>query len=316
MRVSRFDQPFVRPSVAAFGVFDGLHRGHQALLAHVVDLAGRHGAAASILTFDPHPALVLSRESAPPLIGTLDQRLEGLDRLGIVQVGVMEFDEPSARESAAAFVQRVLVGELGVIDLVVGDDVHFGRDREGDVELLRREGDRWGFRVHTSPTYGGDVRFSSTAVREALRDGNLVDAQAILGRPFVLRGTVVHGDGRGTQIGFPTANLALGDHQLVPGRGIYAAGVRLDDGPWRAAAVSVGTRPQFYDDAAVLVEVHLPDFAGDLYGRDLDVAFLERLRGEAKFDRLEDLLVQMALDVARSREIFATFTPASSVLLG
>ncbi len=316
MRVNRFDQAFLRPSVVAFGVFDGLHLGHQALLAHVVDLARRHDAAASILTFDPHPALVLSRDTAPPLIGTLDQRLEGLERLGIDQVGILGFDELSAQESASSFVERVLVGELGVIDLVVGDDVHFGRDREGDVGLLRREGDRWGFRVHTSPTYGTEVRYSSTAVRRAVADGDLGRVGEVLGRPFVLRGTVVHGDGRGAQIGFPTANLALGDHQLLPGLGIYAAGVLLDNGEWRAAAVSVGTRPQFYDDAAVLVEVHLPDFAGDLYDRVLDVAFLERLRGEARFAQLADLLAQMSLDVARSREVFATFTPTSSVLLG
>lgn len=316
MRVSQVDATFERPSVVAFGVFDGLHLGHQALIAHVTDLAQRHDAAASIVTFDPHPALVLSSESAPPLIATLDQRLEGLARLGIDQVGVLEFDEASARESAEAFVERVLVGRLGVADLVIGDDVHFGRNRQGDAALLRREGERWGFRVHTSPTYGGEARFSSTAVRHAVRDGDVTRAAAVLGRPFVLRGHVVHGDGRGGEIGFPTANLSLGDHQLLPGQGIYAAGVHLDDGSWRAGAVSVGTRPQFYDEAEVLVEVHLPDFAGDLYGRVLDVAFLERLRGEQRFASLEDLLAQMDRDVDRSRDIFQTFTPSSSVLLG
>ena len=316
MRLSRFDSELERPSVVAFGVFDGLHLGHQALIAEVVRLGREHGATASIITFDPHPALVLSPDTAPRLIGTLPQRLEGLARLGIEQVGVLGFDELSASETATSFIERVLVGRLGVVDLVVGDDVHFGRDRQGDIELLVREGVGHGFRVHTSPTYGRAERFSSTAVRSRLIAGDVESAGQILGRPFVLRGSVVHGDARGRELGFPTANLHLAERQQLPALGIYAAAVHLASGQWRCGAVSVGTRPQFYEHAGVLVEVHLPEFEGDLYNEVLDVAFLARLRGERTFATLEELLVQMRLDVAKSREIFEKFIPESSVLLG
>lgn len=315
MKVSRFDVKMQRPSVVAFGVFDGLHLGHQALLAHLVELSAS-GATPTIVTFDPHPALVLAPAKAPLLIGTLEQRLEGFAALGIQQAAVLEFDEASALESAAAFVERVLVGHLGVVDLVVGDDVHFGRDRSGDVELLRREGSRRGFRVHVSPTYGSDQRYSSTAVRELLRAGDVLAAAEILGRPFALRGTVVHGDARGRELGFATANLRVQERQVLPALGIYAAAVLLASGEWRAGAASVGTRPQFYDNGGVLVEVHLIDFDGDLYDQVLNVAFLQRLRGEATFETVQDLRDQIGRDVANSRDAFEVFTPEASVLLG
>lgn len=316
MRVSHFDVELHRPSVVAFGVFDGLHLGHQALIGEVVRLARERAAVPSVVTFDPHPALVLAPHSAPQLIGTLAQRLEGFDRLGIEQVGVLGFDEVSARESAASFIERVLVGGLGVVDLVVGDDVHFGRDRQGDIDLLVREGAHHGYRVHTSPTYGRGERFSSTAVRGRLAEGDVAGAREILGRPFVVRASVEHGDARGRELGFPTANLRVVPRQQLPGLGIYAAAVRLGDGRWRCGAVSVGTRPQFYENAGVLVEVHLPDFEGDLYDQVLDVAFLAHLRGEAVFASLEDLVAQMGRDVGDSRALFEKFNPESSVLLG
>ena len=316
MRLSHFDIELRQPSVAAFGVFDGLHRGHQALISQVVVLAHEHAAHATVVTFEPHPAQILSPSTAPLLISTMEQRLEGMDRLGIEQVGVMGFDLASAGESAVSFVERVLVRQLGVRDLVVGDDVHFGRDREGDVALLAREGDRFGFRVHTSPTYGDADRYSSSAVRSRLAAGDVTAASEILGRAFVLRGHVVHGDARGREIGFPTANLRTQERQQLPALGIYAAAVHLESGEWRCGAVSVGTRPQFYDNAGVLVEVHLPGFEADLYDQRVDVAFLERLRGEATFATVEELVVQMGRDVARCNDIFEKFNPAASVLLG
>ena len=316
MRLSNCDAEMQRPSVVAFGVFDGLHLGHQALIEHVVRLSSQVGGAASIITFDPHPALVLSPLSAPELIGTLDQRLAGLESMGVDQVGVLGFDEFAAHESATSFIERVLVGYLGTTDLVVGDDVHFGRGREGDIAVLVHEGERHGFRVHTSPTYGGEHRFSSTAVRACLDQGDVRGARDILGRPFVLRAMGEHGDARGREMGFPTANLRVAPRQKLPARGIYAAAVRWAGERWRCGAVSVGTRPQFYDDGQLLVEVHLPDFNGDLYDAVLDVAFLERLRGEATFATLGDLLDQMTLDVQQSREIFEKFSPGAWVLLG
>jgi riboflavin kinase / FMN adenylyltransferase len=300
----------------AFGVFDGLHRGHQALVSEVVRRAREADAAASIITFDPHPALVLAPARAPLLIGTLDQRLEGLAFLGVEQVSVLAFDTVAASESATSFIERVLVGQLGVVELVAGDDMRFGHNREGDVALLEKEGVRLGFRVHVSPTYGGAQRFSSTTVRAKVAEGDVVGAAEILGRPFVVRGTVIHGDGRGRELGFATANLQVDERQLLPAPGIYAAAVHLASGEWRCGAVSVGTRPQFYERGDLLVEVHLPHFEGDLYDQVLDVAFLERLRDEVKFSSVEELTEQIDRDVATSEAIFHTFSPEASLLLG
>lgn len=303
------------PTVAAFGVFDGLHRGHQSLLAEVVRRARDSGAVATVVTFDPHPAHVLSPDTAPRLLATLDQRLEGFERLGIERVEVLAFDEAAAKESAVDFVERVLVEHLAVREVVVGDDVHFGRQREGDLAVLEREGQRCGFAVHSSPTYGETERFSSSMVRALLARGDIAGATAVLGRPFVVRGEVARGDQRGRELGFPTANLDLPASQAIPAVGIYAGAARVAS-QWWPAAISVGTRPQFYDGGHVLVEVHLLDFAGDLYGHVLDVAFLTRVRGEAVFESTEALVAQMDRDVAESREIYATFTPTASVLLG
>ena len=305
-----------RPSCVAVGVFDGLHRGHQRVVATLVELAARHDATASVVTFDPHPAWVLSPQNAPRLLGTLDQRLEGLEALGVRQVRVVQFDAALAAQAPEDFVERVLVGELGAVAVVVGEDFRFGHERRGDVSLLEGGGTRWDFDVVAAPIYGGASRWSSTAVRRALGDGDLEVANDILGRAFCVRGVVEHGDARGADLGFPTANLALGPHQMIPGIGIYAGAARVEGGAWVPAAISVGTRPQFYEDGAILVEVHLPGYAGDLYDKRLDVAFIERLRGEATFASVTELVEQIARDVARTREIFLDFHGDASALLG
>jgi riboflavin kinase/FMN adenylyltransferase len=284
-----------RSTVVGIGVFDGLHLGHQKVVGQVRRLAGERGAVATIVTFDPHPAWVLAPERAPMLLGTLDQRL--------------------ASESATDFVQRVLVEELRAKDVVVGRDFRFGHERTGDVSLLEEEGRRHGFDVVAEPIHGGSSRWSSTVVRRALLDADLEQANATLGRPFALRGTVVHGDARGVDLGYPTANLELAAHQLVPRTGIYAGAVRLPDRTWWPAAISIGTRPQFYDDGALLVEVHVPGFTGDLYAAVLDVAFVARLRGEMTFAGVPQLVTQIDLDVGQTIEIFKKFSARASALL-
>jgi riboflavin kinase/FMN adenylyltransferase len=302
-------------SAVAIGVFDGLHLGHQKIIEQLGDIARRHKARTTVVTFDPHPAAILAPQRAPLLIGSIEQRLEGLERLGVEQVRVLGFSEELAAESAASFIERVLVKELATSHVRVGEDFRFGHNREGDVALLTALGERLHFVVHPAPLYGDEFRWSSTAVREALQAGDLDAANQILGRPFTLRGVVVHGDQRGREIGFPTANLGLSDRQLLPALGIYAGAVRVGD-EWRAGAISVGTRPQFYDDGFVLVEVNLPGFSGDLYDAVLDVVFLERLRGEMVFADVEALKAQMALDVTRSSARFEKFSPSWSTLLG
>ncbi len=303
-------------SVIAIGVFDGLHLGHQAVIDMLLHLDGERArdAVPTVVTFDPHPAQVLAPDRAPRLLGTFEQRLEGFAALGIEQVRVLTFDRTLANESAREFIARVLAGELHAWEIVVGEDFRFGHDRVGDVALLSAEGQRYGFGVYEAPNFGAP-RWSSSAVRQALREGDVTTASATLGRPFVLRGSVVHGDARGEDLGFATANLATAPFQLVPREGIYAGAARTTDRQWRPAAVSIGTRPQFYEDGELLVEVHLPGYQGDLYDTSLDVAFLDRLRGQEVFADVDALIAQIARDVDQTLGIFKLFSPNGSALL-
>src|ERR1700722_373068 len=303
-------------AVVAIGVFDGLPLGHQAIIDMLLPLDGERArdAIPTILTFDPHPAQVLAPERGLRLLGTLEQRLEGFEALGIEQVRVLTFDRHLANESASDFVGRVLAGELHACEVVVGEDFRFGHDRLGDVELLSAEGQRYEFGVYEAPTYG-EPRWSSSAVRRALLRGDLVDASAILGRPFVLRGSVQHGDARGAELGFATANLATAPLQLIPLEGVYAGAVRTPDRQWWPAAISIGPRPQFYEDGELLVEVHVPGYSSDLYGARLDVAFLQRLRDQEVFANVDMLTGQIARDVRETLEIFEKFSPLASALL-
>jgi riboflavin kinase/FMN adenylyltransferase len=302
--------------VIAIGVFDGLHLGHQAVIDLLLHLDGARAtdAVATIVTFDPHPAQVLAPGHAPRLLGTIEQRLEGFDALGVEQVRVVTFDQTLAGESASEFIGRVLADELHAREIVVGEGFRFGRDRAGDVGLLSAEGQHYGFRVHEAPTFG-EPRWSSSAVRNALDVGDVATATATLGRPFVLRGRVEHGDARGGELGFATANVATAVNQLVPLEGIYAGAAKTPDRVWRPAAISIGTRPQFYEDGPLLVEVHLPGYEGNLYDTSLDVAFIERLRGEATFSDVDALVTQIGRDVAQTLEIFKKFSTFDPTLL-
>ena len=303
------------PSVVTIGVFDGLHRGHQAVIAQLIALARQYDARSTVVTFDPSPAMVLAPLMAPRLLASLDQRLEGLEALGVDQVRVITFNEELKRESARHFIERVLVGELRARCVVVGEDFHFGRNREGTVAVLREVGAELGFDVTPVPLYGGDERWSSSSVRSALVDGDLPYAQSVLGHHFVLRGRVGHGDQRGEALGFPTANLTLATHQALPSEGVYAGATRLD-GAWWPAAISIGTRQQFYEDGDLLVEVHVAGYEGDLYDREIDVVFLERLRAQLTFENVEALTHQISLDVAKTLQIFERDSTHDAQLLG
>jgi riboflavin kinase/FMN adenylyltransferase len=291
------------PCVVALGVFDGLHRGHQAVIELVVSLAKTHDALSAVVTFDPSPAMVLAPTKAPRLLATVEQRLEGLAALGVDQVRVLTFTKELASESAEDFIDRVLVDELQARCVVVGEDFHFGHDRQGTVAMLRERGPAKGFEVVAAPLFGDGERWSSTSVRRALEKGDLEGAARVLGRPFALRGVVEHGDQRGETLGFPTANLKLSPTQELPADGVYAGAARVD-AQWWPAAISLGTRPQFYEDGDLLVEVHLVGFEGDLYGQTMDVVFLQRLRDQETFADLEKLIAQIGRDVAKTREIF------------
>ncbi|MDE3065525.1 MAG: riboflavin biosynthesis protein RibF [Acidobacteriota bacterium] len=305
-----------RRSVVGVGVFDGLHRGHQRVLAMVTDLARDAGALSVAATFDPHPAEVLDPAGAPRLIGTIDQRLEGFDALGVDLARVLTFDDALAAESAEAFVERVLVAELRAAVVVVGEDFRFGHERHGDVALLERLGASHDFRVAPAPAFGDAERWSSTLVRRRLMAGDVEGAADVLGRPFVLRAVVERGDARGRELGYPTANLATAPRQALPAAGIYAGAARSPDGEWWPAATSVGTRPQFYEDGALLVEAFLPGFSGDLYDANVDLAFLARIRDEAVFADVAALTERIGADVEATLARFKEFSPGGSPLLG
>ena len=294
------------------GAFDGVHLGHQAVLRLVHDLAHARGLTSTVLTFDRHPAEVVRPGSAPKLLTTLDEKLELLDATGAVdECLVLAFDETRSKEPAEDFVSEILAGVLRARLVVVGDDFHFGYRRHGDVPLLKRMGAELGFEVlglglvasRDADAPGDAVPFSSTRARACLAAGDVEAAAAILGRPHEVGGTVEHGDRRGRELGFPTANVALPERICLPADGVYSGTYLGDDGVERRAAISLGRRPTFYEESGLLLlEAHLLDFDGDLYGQSARVRFLRRLRGQERFEHVDDLIAQMARDVQAVRE--------------
>ncbi|MGH9086944.1 MAG: bifunctional riboflavin kinase/FAD synthetase [Acidimicrobiales bacterium] len=307
MEVLAPDEVAAPPGAAVtIGAYDGVHRGHRALLAMLRARADALGAPTAVVTFDHHPATIVRPESAPLLLTDLDQKLELLASCGVNLTVVVPFDRRRADESAEDFVQELLVAALGARLVVVGEDFHFGHGRKGDVTLLAELGRIHGFDVDgVRLTETGGDPVSSTRIRGLLAEGEVTAAAALLGRPYRLRGTVVVGDRRGgSELGFPTANLAHPDDMVVPGVGIYAGRYRRAGGEEHTAAISVGRRPTFYTEPQPpLVEAHLLDFGVDIYGEQGEVAFVEKLRDEERFDRVEDLVAQMHRDVARTREL-------------
>jgi len=298
-------------SVVTIGAFDGVHLGHQALLRLVRDRAVERGLPTALVTFDRHPAQVVRPESAPKLLTSLPQKLELLEATGLVDHAVvLTFDDQRRRESAEDFVTEILVGCLHARLVVVGADFHFGNGRRGNVALLERMGRDLGFDVvgidlvsagEDGPTA---VIYSSTRVRQRLAAGDVRGAAEILGRVHEVRGTVVEGDRRGRELGFPTANVAVPEEICLPAAGIYAGTFKGTDGVERPAAVSLGHRPTFYTDQAyLLLEAYLLDFSGDLYGQAASVGFVERIRAEERFDSVEALVAAMNRDVEAARRV-------------
>src|SRR6478735_2744717 len=315
MEVLRDVETCPRPeegTAVTIGAFDGVHRGHRTVIAALREQADERGLRTAVVTFDRHPAAVVRPESAPLLLTDLDQKLELLADCGVDYTLVVQFDEVRAHEPAEDFVTEVLSGCLNARLVAVGDDFHFGHKRAGNVDLLRRMGAELGFEVighqlvdaEGRPDADGSV--SSTRIRQALRDGDLAAANRMLGRPHEVRGVVDHGDKRARELGYRTANLDVPVTTCLPADGIYAGWYLTPDGVRHPTAISLGKRPTFYERAdASLLEAHLIDFDGDLYGQPARVQFVEWLRDELKFDSVEALVEQMARDVERSRTLLA-----------
>jgi riboflavin kinase/FMN adenylyltransferase len=292
------------------GVYDGVHVGHQAVVSQVRQAAGDHGLSSAVVTFDRHPASIVRPESAPQLLTGLDHRLELLAETGIDVTAMVTFDERRSTESAEDFVLEVLVDQLRARIVVVGEDFHFGHHRSGNVALLREMGAQHGFEVRPIELLqrSDEVHepVSSTAIRRALAGGQVESAARLLGRPFESRGVVVQGDQRGRLLGFPTANVIVAPGMCLPADGVYAGHYVRPDGSVHPCAINLGRRPTFYEHADhSLLEAHLLDFSGDLYGERAKVRFDAFLRSERKFDGIDALVAQLKQDIEAARAITA-----------
>jgi riboflavin kinase/FMN adenylyltransferase len=270
----------------AIGTFDGVHLGHREVI----------GTSDTVLTFDPHPLAVIRPDALPKLLDSFPIKRDLIAGCGVDELVVIPFDRDFMTKSAEEFVEEILIGQLGAYEVSVGENFRFGKGARGDADLLRRYSEFETRLVPLVEVEGETV--SSSHIRGLVAAGDVGRAARFLGSPFMLEGTVVSGDRRGRELGYPTANVVPDDHLAVPGHGVYAAWAH-----GHPAAVNVGVRPTFDTGRGLLVEAYLLDFDGDLYGQQLRIAFTERLRGEKRFESVDDLVAQMGLDVERAREI-------------
>jgi riboflavin kinase/FMN adenylyltransferase len=279
-----------RPRHVAIGTFDGVHRGHQAVIK----------GADTVLTFDPHPLQVIHPAALPKLIMPFGVKRDVIEGLGVDELVVIPFDQEFARRSAEEFIEDVLIAKLGAEQVSVGENFRFGAKAKGDPAMLAA---REEFETRVVPLVETDGEtISSTRVRALVAAGDMEGARHCLGAPFMVEGEVVSGDQRGRELGFPTANIVPDDRLAIPGHGVYAA---FANGV--PAAVNVGVRPTFESGRGILIETYLIDYEGDLYGTDLRVAFVARLRGERRFPGVEELITQMRLDVEDAKRVCAAF---------
>jgi riboflavin kinase/FMN adenylyltransferase len=291
IKVTKLPDAEPRDRHVAIGTFDGVHLGHQA----VIDDAD------TVLTFEPHPVQVIHPEAAPKLIMPFKDKRDVIDGLGVDELVVIPFDKEFSSRSAEEFIEDVLIAKLGAKKVSVGENFRFGAKAKGDPRMLA-EREEFETRVVPLVEVDGET-VSSTQIRALIAAGNVEQAMKCLGAPFMVEGPVVEGDKRGRELGFPTANLVPDDALVVPGHGVFAA---FANGV--PAAVNVGVRPMFETGRGLLIEAYLIDFEGDLYGQNLRVAFVKRLRGERRFPSVEELISQMKRDVEEAREVCASYS--------
>ena len=294
----------LKGSIVALGNFDGFHLGHQAVVGRAIQRGFHERRPVIVATFDPHPVKFFKPDVPPFRLTTLDQRQALFAHAGADAMLVFHFDKALAVTSAEDFVCEVLAKQIGAVGVVTGDDFTFGRGRKGDVEALRTLGERSGIVAEAvAPVSLGDLRISSGRIREALEAGDTAVATKLMSRDFTIEGVVQDGDKRGRGLGYPTANLELGDYQR-PKYGIYAVRVTLEDGSEHPGVASLGVRPTF-EPPRELLEAHLFDFDGDLYGRKVEVALHAFIREEMKFDSADALVAHMREDEATARKLLA-----------
>jgi riboflavin kinase/FMN adenylyltransferase len=290
----------LRGGIVALGNFDGFHAGHQAVVGRAVELARAEGRPALVATFDPHPVRFFRPDAPPFRLTTLDQRQRLFAAAGADAMLVFRFDEALASLTAEQFVAERLVSLIGAAGVVTGEDFTFGKGRSGNVEVLKRLGHEQGLAVHSvAPVTAEGGPVSSSRIREALQAGNCESAASLLTRPFAIEGIVEHGDKRGRTLGYPTANLSLGNY-LRPRFGIYAVRGRLEEGRVLGGAANLGVRPTF-DPPKELLEPYFFDFAGDLYGQKIEVELISFIRPEQRFESMEALAAQMEADCIEAR---------------
>jgi riboflavin kinase / FMN adenylyltransferase len=301
----RVDDVEPGPSVVTIGSFDGVHRGHQTLVRRAVDAASERGVRSVAVTFEPHPSAVVRPGSEPPYLQTLEDRITSLYVAGIDRVLVLDFTPALAALEPHEFLDRVLVGRLAPLKVVVGTNFRFGHKAAGDVVVLAEGGEQHGYEVEAVTLLELDGEpISSSSIRDRLADGDVAWPTRALGRPYEVVGEVVAGEGRGRTIGVPTANVAPVGGLLVPANGVYAGYARLGERSW-PCVTNVGTRPTF-DGRDVTVESHLLDAEEELYGERLAVSFEHRLRGEQKFDGPDELVAQIRRDLDEARALLRT----------
>ena len=294
----------LRGTVLTLGVFDGLHLGHQKIMETVVSRAKAINVVPTAITFDPHPRSVLYPENAPPLLQTLDQRLANFEILGIEQTIVIGFSKDFAAQDAEVFLRDIVYERLQAKEVYLGRGFAFGRNRGGNIELLRKISADLGFYAdEVDEVCLRNQRISSSKIRELLKEGKVNLARRMLGRPYGVEGQIIHGDRRGRTIGFPTANLKP-TNRVIPKFGVYAT-ANLIDGVWRRSITNVGVRPTFAGDREPSIESYIFDFDGDLYGDVLRVRFLHRIRDERKFASIDELKNQIAKDSNVALNYFA-----------
>ena len=290
------------PCVLALGNFDGVHLGHRRLLEHGLGQAERLGVGLSVLIFEPHPLKVLFPAREIKLLSTTGERLLYLETIGVQTVYLLPFTREMANTSPEQFVEKVLL-PLGMIHVVVGFNYSFGAEGRGNSELIKALGKKYGFGVSVlqAQTIGGQV-ISSSSIRRALLHGDIILASSLLGHPPCLRGTVEHGEERGRELGYPTANILPSEDYLIPKRGVYAVWACLH-GKCVSGMMNIGRKPTFHDLYTTMVEIHFFDFIGDLYGSEIMVNIVERLRDERKFKGVNELMIQLKKDRVKAEQI-------------